>query len=619
MPPKCTPMPNARVLAQLYREAHNIMRNVDGLQPQEAFDELLKYLFFKQKFDAATRQANTTISIYKVRELFSQYLGTANSWSAEIWRDKTMHLSDECLSDIHELLQPIDLSNLDLDIRSHALREFLSSDLRKGLGIFLTPEDVVKAIVQYVAPRHDQSVLDPACGSGTFLIEVANQLPDGAKHTVHGSDKSARMLLLADLNLGDNKNVAFAKSLADTLKQDPFKKEFDCIFTNPPFGVSLDSRDYSGIDYATFKDKEGYVLKKQSSELIFIERCLQLLKPGGTLAIVIPKSIATNNRLQGARKSLGALGYIYSIVSLPPETFSTAGTQTTTIVLFIKKYESDGEANDPVSVILGNVRNVGFDSTGRQREGNELLSLPERMREAARAGKSSVPIEVHNYSAKRNTFAQLESIFVGAASSRAGVPLSEICEYIGTGKTPPRANYSESGAFLIKVGNLTGSGISWDARDRNFVDTKEIEKRVRAKKPLVLKRGDILLTSSAHNSSYIAKKSDIFLGAPNFARSEVVSFVGEVMLVRPNPEVVSPFALLAFLRQKSTVLAIQQMVRGQTAHLHAADLGLLRIPAEVFKNDGKYAKVAKLLEKQADLSEELNMLLMQQDSILNHS
>ncbi len=610
-------MPTARKLAQLYRQAHNIMRNIDGLQPQEAFDELLKYLFFRQKNDAAQRETITTNSVTDIRKLFSQYLGRTNSWSAEIWRDKKIHLSDKCLSDIHELLQPVEISKLDLDIRSHALREFLSSDLRKGLGIFLTPEDVVKAIVEYVAPRPGQSVLDPACGSGTFLIEVAKHCGHTKQFVLHGSEKSPRMLLLADLNLGDDKSVSFRKSLGDSLKQYPFKERFDLIFTNPPFGVSLDSRDYDTNEYKTFRDEAGYQIKKQSSEIVFIERCLQLLNPGGTLAIVIPRSIATNNRLKHARSALGSLGYIHSIISLPPETFSTAGTQTTTIVLFVKKYRSPQEASEPTKLVLGNVRNVGFDSTGRPRKGSELPSLSSRMLEAASTGKGTSGVQVQKFKEKGRTFEELESIFVGAASKRSGVPLAEICEYIGTGKTPPRANYSSSGTFLIKVGNLTGSGLSWDARDRNFVDKNELEKRVRAKKPLILQEGDILLTSSAHNSSYIAKKCDIFCGVPSFVPSEAVSFVGEVMLIRPKKGVVSPFALLAFLREKSTVESIQQMVRGQTAHLHAADIGLLPIPDEVFKSEGKYSEVADLLKKQAKLSEELNKLLMRQDSILN--
>jgi len=607
-------MPTARELAQLYKEAHNIMRNVDGLQPQEAFDELLKYLYFKQKYDASKTK---TISIQNIRKKFALYLSKANSWSSEIWRDQALHLSDGCLSDIHTLLQHVELATLDLDIRSHALREFLSSELRKGLGIFLTPEDVVTMMVKYVDPSKNQSVFDPACGSGTFLIEVAKHFRDQEQIIVNGTDKNPRMLLLADLNLSDNPKVIFKKHLSDSLKTEPLKELYDSIFTNPPFGVSLDSRDYLKNDYATFKDKEGYPLKKQSSEIVFIERCLHLLKPGGTLAIVIPKSIATNNRLKDARKALGRLGYIYSIVSLPPETFAAAGTQTTTVVLFIRKYKSDSEMREPVTLILGSVRNVGFDSTGRERKGNELPTLPIRMIDAAKTGIGGESIHILNFSAKSETFEELERVFVGAASNTSGIPLTEICEYIGTGKTPPRANYSNSGAFLIKVGNLTGSGLSWDARERNYVDSTELDKRIRSKKPLILREGDILLTSSAHNSMYIAKKSDIFWRVPSFVDSEAVSFVGEVMLIRPNQMVVSPFALLAFFREKATIKKIQGMVRGQTAHLHAADIGMLPIPEEVFEEKGRYAEVAVLLKRQAQLSEELNLLLMQQNCILS--
>jgi|TARA_Y100000294_G_C8463390_1_gene299613 type I restriction enzyme M protein len=63
------------------------MRNVDGLQPQEAFDELLKYLFFKQNYEAEVKD-HKSVDVDKVRKLFSIYLGKASSWSSEIWREK---------------------------------------------------------------------------------------------------------------------------------------------------------------------------------------------------------------------------------------------------------------------------------------------------------------------------------------------------------------------------------------------------------------------------------------------------------------------------------------------------------------------------------------------------
>ena len=92
-------MITARNLSQIYNKAHNIMRNVDGLQPQEAFDELLKYLFFKQHYEVLTNNHNS-ISYKLVKKLFSNYLGKTNSWSSKIWREQKFFLSDECLSNI---------------------------------------------------------------------------------------------------------------------------------------------------------------------------------------------------------------------------------------------------------------------------------------------------------------------------------------------------------------------------------------------------------------------------------------------------------------------------------------------------------------------------------------
>lgn len=608
-------MPTAIQLASLYKEAHDVMRNVDGLHPQEAFDELLKYLYFKQKH--MLRHADTsTLTVQDIRSYFAYYLGRANSWSSEIWRERKFYLTDECLGDIHRLLDPIDLASTRLDVRSHALRQFLTPDIRKGLGIYLTPEDVVRAIVEFVAPSKDDKILDPACGSGTFLIEIANCLPSTANIRLHGIDKNPRMLLLADLNLTDHDGVDFQKSLSDSLRSDPFEATFDLILTNPPFGVTLDARDYTDEHYRTFEDAEGYQIKKQTSEIVFIERCFQLLRTGGTLAIVIPRSIGTNNRLDHARRALSKLGYITAIISLPPETFSTAGTQTTTIVLVARKYTSEAELQEKTSVIHATVKNVGFDATGRKRQGNELLSLPNKLQDIIATEAVQPNIRSVTFSHKEDTFQKLDHILLTASQTKPGTALGELCHHIGTGKTPARAGYSDSGGFLIKVGNLTSTGINWDARDRNHISLDEMNKRKSSKKPLILQDGDILITSSAHNSTYIAKKSDIFCGKPDFIYAEDVSFVGEVMLIRPDPALIAPHALLAYLRDRDTIDLIQQMVRGQTAHLHANDLKQLIVPDEVLTGGSKYSAVAELLREQTDLNEELNRIHVKQQEIL---
>jgi len=611
-------MPTTRELARIYKEAHSIMRNVDGLQPQEAFDELLKYLFFKQNHEVLISDIKS-ISYKEVRELFSDYLGKTNSWSAEIWREHKIFLSDECLSDIHDLLFPVDFSKINYDVRSHALKEFLTPDIRKGLGIFLTPDDVVSAIIDFIPNQIKLKVIDPACGSGTFLIEYLKKLNTKRKVEVFGIDKSPRMLLLADLNLGHFPKVTFKKQLTDSLRNTEKNNEFDIIFTNPPFGVSVDARNYDFNKYLSCKDGNDYPLKKQTSEIVFIERCLQKLKPGGTLAIVIPKSIATNNTLQVARTALSNYGYIYGVMSLPPETFASTGTQTTTIVLFAKKYKNENEKNEPINLALATINNVGFDSTGRKREGSLLPYFADVMNEAISAEKSYKFVELMRYATKAETFEKLSDVFIVKSKNKNDLLLGEISEFIGTGRTPARKDYSEEGNFLVKVGNLTGSGIKWEARDRNFISTEETAKRQKAKKPLLLVKGDILLTSSAHSPVYIAKKSDIFTGIPSFLDTKHVSFVGEVMLVRVDTTKIDPYLLLAFLRSSETINTIQKMVRGQTAHLHPKDISQLVIPAEVFKVGSNYEKAAEVIREQHLLSEKMNSLAAMQARLLGNN
>lgn len=609
-------MITTRKLTALYKDAHNVMRNVDGLQPQEALDELLKYLYFKQNFELEASTINKKISISKVREYFTKYLGKANSWSAKIWREKKIFMSDECLETINDLLFPIKFTAIDYDVRSHAIKGFLTPEIRKGLGIFLTPDPVVKAIVDYVPINSKTKIIDPACGSGTFLIEYLNKVKNESIIQVHGFEKNPRMLLIADLNLGHFSKVQFNKALCDSLRDNDENDIYDLVLTNPPFGVSLDARDYKFNKYLTCQDRDGCDLEKQTSEIVFLERCLKLLKPGGTLSIVIPKSIATNNNLQISREALSKYGYIYSIMALPPETFASTGTQTTTIVLFVKKYKNKTERNESVSVGVATIDNVGFDSTGRSREGNQLPLFSDYITDAIKKGKNYEFVELLDFERKEQTFKNLSDFFINQVHSEGDLLLDEVCEFIGTGRTPPRKSYSEKGNFIMKVGNLTGAGIKWEARDRNFISEEETDKRLKVKKVLILKKNDIVLTASAHNPIYIAKKSDVFTGIPNFLKSEYISFVGEIMMIRVRQDSIDPFLLLAYLRAPETIKTIRKMVRGQTAHLHANDLKKLRIPRKVFSEGSVYNKAAKIIQEQSFLSEKMNELAAKQISLL---
>ena len=76
----------------------------------------------------------------------------ADSWTAEVWKSKKLHLSDAALAKVHPLFVNIDFRELPFDIRSAALREFLSPEIRRGLGIYLTPDAVSRMMVAIVSP-----------------------------------------------------------------------------------------------------------------------------------------------------------------------------------------------------------------------------------------------------------------------------------------------------------------------------------------------------------------------------------------------------------------------------------------------------------------------------------
>ena len=629
-------LPSDYSLASLYRRAHDVMRNVDGLQPQEAFDELLKFLFYKQaneelgpkvlssKIDSLTKEEVHDVA-ETIRNQFSTYVDMFNSWFKELWKDSHFHLSDNALVAVFHLFQSIDFNKVSFDVRSTALREFLTPELRKGLGIYLTPDDVVKMMVEFVAPRPGQSVYDPACGSGTFLIETLKLLQANRKKNVQnpvwGTDKNPRMLLLAELNLGHYSDVTFQRRLIDSLfpilddtNHWPDKNTFDIIFTNPPFGVMLENNSFDLREFQTCRTRDGYLVNRQPSEIVFIEKALEYLKPGGTLAIVLPKSIITNSSLDTARKALDKIGYICAAVILPPETFSTTGTQTSTVILFIKKYAKKENFNEQVEIAFSNVTNVGYDSTGRLRPENQLPILAAQLRACVEDHVANDLCRPLSPIAKGETFSRLRHLLAQKTISYETLKLRDVLETITNGRTPPRQSYTEDGLFVVKVGNLTGNGLDWSPRDRNFVSREEREKRKKSK-TLMLKKGDILLTAAAHSPVYIAKKVDIVDEVPAWLHEES-SFVGEVMLIRVKTDLIDPYALLAFLRMPSTTEHIQMLIRGQTAHLYANDLMDFPVPSSLLKPNKTLSKLMTLLRRETELNSEINRSIFEQQKAL---
>lgn len=619
---------NSRKLSLLYQRAHDHMRNVEGLLPQEAFDELLKFLFYKDCIETQRvanplhDQTEPNETPAAIRDTLSKELASQAPWALQLWPGGRFQLSDFTLLELQNLFADIRLAKLPLDVRSTALWTFLSPDVRKGLGIFTTPEDVVRAMIQIVAPKPSDVVLDPACGTGTFLLETAHYLSArfscSGPFTVFGVEKNPRMLLLADLNLRRRAGLAFKRACADSLRDLGFSESsplglvpnsVDVVLTNPPFGVTVTQNSQVLDLFGNRTTHLNQAQDKVPSEVRFIEVCLNLLRPGGRLGIVLPRSVITNESIGQRRHAIDQHGHLTEVVDLPPETFTLAGTQTTTVAAFFVKHPVKRKRRT-VSVRVCRVTNVGFDTTGRPREGNQLPKLAARLAEEDPIGEPTVT--VHSDISSTETLQRAANLLFQRNGSRKGMALRKFVELANTGQTPKRSEYTDSGMFILKVGNLTGRGIDWKPRERNFVSRIEGLKRVRSYQ-LGLLEGDVVLTSSAHSARYIAKKVDVVAHIPENYKN--VTFVGEMIRLRPAHGV-DPFILLAALRHPCVRDDLQACVRGQTAHLNPRDMLEVTAPCDLRNPYEDLVEVAHLLRDEADLAFQLNLVAEKASQLL---
>lgn len=146
---------------------------------------------------------------------------------------------------------------------------------------------------------------------------------------------------------------------------------FDLVLTNPPFGatVSKTERPYLG-DYDLGNSGEGAKRKirnNQKTEILFIERIWQFLKPGaGRAAVVLPDGILTNASSQYVRDFLLSKFQLLAVVSLPPFAFAHFGAGVKSSLIFVRKLAQGEVIGDEEPIFMASPECIGYDATGRE-------------------------------------------------------------------------------------------------------------------------------------------------------------------------------------------------------------------------------------------------------------
>ncbi len=323
-------------------------------------------------------------------------------------------------------LQNYCLIEAERDVIADAFETFIGHALKGGQGQFFTPRNVVKMMVDILDPDDEDLIIDPACGSGGFLIEalrhVWNKLDKEAQEyhwsdinlqeekmsvalgNIRGIDKDYFLAKVARAYMaiiGDGKSGIFCedsldnpKNWSEKTRQKIHLKEFTVLLTNPPFGSKIPVRGEEklkqfDLGYKWKKNKKtgqwektNKFKDKEAPQILFIERCLQFLSDGGRMAIVLPDGIYGNESLAYIRQWLLDKARIVAIVDVPIETFMP-NTSTKTSIMILQKLPKE-EIPEDYPIFMAVAETCGHDRRGKELPNDDIKQVAEEFKKWAK-------------------------------------------------------------------------------------------------------------------------------------------------------------------------------------------------------------------------------------------
>lgn len=283
------------------------------------------------------------------------------------------------------ILGSVSLSRMPDDVKGGAYEEILRNTLEKNENQqYFTPRHVVDFMVALTSPTADDAVCDPASGSGGFLIGALNHVQrqggdlSGFASSLRGAEVDERMAWIARINVlmhgGEPRSVHHltgAGSLSPLLLVGPSlrRHSYDLILTNPPFGSDMTDHDA----LRGFETGRGRTSRRRG--VLFVERCLELLKPGGRVAIIVDDSVL-NLRANGDIRELARRdAVVEAVISLPDVAFMPYSTAKSSILVLRKRAHAEERQG---AVFMADVEHVGHRPNGDPLYADEYDELGRR-------------------------------------------------------------------------------------------------------------------------------------------------------------------------------------------------------------------------------------------------
>lgn len=340
--------------------------------------------------------------------------------------DTVIDLKPTVVAYVVSQLQGYSLLASPVDVKGVAYEEIVGSNLRGDRGEFFTPRNACRMAVTMLNPQPHERLIDPSAGTGGFLITAMNhavahidneeraEWADPARGTdqerdelfrrrteymttkVHGLDLNPGLVRAAKMNMVMNNDGSGGLWQANTLANPrSWNHEashsvrlgsFDCVVANPPFGANIvidDQEILEQYDLAAMWDRgddgvwtmrhdrngRPVLQKSQPPEILFIERCVQLLTPGvGRFALVIPNGILNNPALGYVRTWLMQNTQVLAIVDMARELFQPKNDTQTSMVLARRLDATEREAalagHLEYPIFMATTERIGHDKRG---------------------------------------------------------------------------------------------------------------------------------------------------------------------------------------------------------------------------------------------------------------
>lgn len=378
-------------LKSIFREIRDyFVGNVTGITRDEKIAQNIMRLLFCKIYDEKNKRSNelTEFSNRPNEDLriFSSRIHTLfgevkKKYQDIFISDEKIEINSRELSFIVSKIENYSLLSANRDVIGDAFEELINVSFRGGEGQFFTPKNVVQMMVEVLEPKSGERILDPACGSGGFLSYALKFLlkNKSSDYSIVGIDKDGFLAKLSKIYLtliGNSDYSIFCENSLDLqsnwskkTQAEIKKNSFDVILTNPPFGAKIPvvgenllAQYELGYNWEKFDGewkKTGLLLDKQPPQILFIERCIQLLKDGGRMGIVLPEGIFGNPSERYIWEYILQNVSIIGVVSLSQETFQPS-THTKTSVLFLKKTKKNQKA-----IFMAITNAIGHNKNGK--------------------------------------------------------------------------------------------------------------------------------------------------------------------------------------------------------------------------------------------------------------